>query len=55
MNVCCIFVGLCGTILIDDPDPTLPIIGTMDDTKPDGSHACIMGFVQYLYVNVNLI
>ncbi|MBN3323627.1 AOFA oxidase, partial [Atractosteus spatula] len=35
--------GYCGTMMIEDEDS--PISMTLDDTKPDGSYPCIMGFV----------
>uniref|UniRef100_A0A8C4T1K7 Amine oxidase n=1 Tax=Erpetoichthys calabaricus TaxID=27687 RepID=A0A8C4T1K7_ERPCA len=33
----------CGTMMIEDEDS--PISMTLDDTKPDGSYPCIMGFI----------
>ncbi|XP_063069025.1 amine oxidase [flavin-containing] [Engraulis encrasicolus] len=35
--------GYCGTLVIEDEDA--PIGLTLDDTKPDGSMPCIMGFI----------
>ncbi|MBN3303411.1 AOF oxidase, partial [Amia calva] len=35
--------GYCGTMMIEDEDS--PISMTLDDTKPDGSCPCIMGFI----------
>lgn len=37
--------GLVGSCFFDDDDPLLPVVGTMDDTKPDGTYPCIMGFI----------
>ena len=34
---------MCGSALIFDKDS--PIQFTLDDTKPDGSYPCIMGFI----------
>ncbi|XP_048400495.2 amine oxidase [flavin-containing]-like [Stegostoma tigrinum] len=35
--------GYCGTMMIEDEES--PISLTLDDTKPDGSHPAIMGFI----------
>ncbi|XP_072913755.1 amine oxidase [flavin-containing]-like isoform X2 [Hemitrygon akajei] len=35
--------GFCGTMMIEDEES--PISLTLDDTKPDGSHPAIMGFI----------
>ncbi|KAK6473519.1 amine oxidase [Huso huso] len=35
--------GYCGTMMIEDEES--PISMTLDDTKPDGSCPCIMGFI----------
>uniref|UniRef100_A0A646QEF0 Amine oxidase n=1 Tax=Hemiscolopendra marginata TaxID=943146 RepID=A0A646QEF0_9MYRI len=37
--------GMCGSTLIDSEDDNHPLVFTLDDTKPDGSHPAIIGFI----------